>query len=708
MNQILNFFIHNSGFTNSLAIIGVILFSYFLTSYVYKSWRLKGQLGKYIREIEALGEIDECEKRNRFDELFKSSKHYLVWSEFSETLHNQDDISGAEVVVKKTRSTMPSQIFFSQQNIIDTPLSVEFFKHLPGILTGLGIIGTFYGLITGLAGFDTSDPQKINDSLTFLLNSVSHAFYFSAGAIALAIMVTILEKVLLERCIYNLDQLTQLIDKQFDAGVGEEYLSELVKLSAEGTHYAKTLNESLINDLKVMLANLLEEQAKQNIEIADKVAASIGSSISATIENSFKAPLEQIAKSVSSASGDQGKQVSNILEQLLVSLTEKLESTIGKQMDDTVASLREMQGGFSQLIQKMEESNVSSASLIQEKLVSTIEDMKKGQSDMQQIMSEITQQGESANTKMGEQLKALFDESELRQQKMADQSQMFIDSINENFNKGQQETMDKVYDSVTQIESKFEGIFGSFKTARKDMDKESLLAQTALHDQTESVMTNISDQMNSLLTTLEQERKATREIVDSLGEVTQQALVKMQLGAEKMGMSAEKFTLAGNNMSDVTVKIEDVMKTVGQSTTDITNGLNNLSKMIEDYKKLRDSVQQTFISIEGVVKSSQTETINRQQLIDDLKTVCLEMKKNNTEANQYFENINNVLEESFTKFTKGVVDSVGTSIHLLDDNLASSIGRIDVGFDDFSNYLDDLLDRLDGGERSPKKLTKEN
>jgi len=710
MNSFLNFFINNTWFTNCLAIIGLILFIYFLYSYVLISFRLNNLLTKYIKDIDALGDIEESLKLYHFRELFKSTPLEFVWSEFSETLHNQVDNTQAEEVIKKTRSTVPSQLFFSQQIIIDTPLAVEFFKHLPGILTGLGIIGTFYGLITGLDGFDTSDPQKINDSLTFLLNSVSHAFYFSAGAIGLAIIVTIFEKVLLERCIHHLDKLTQLIDKQFDAGVGEEYLSELVKNSAEGTHQAQVLNDCLINELKVMLANVLDEQAKQNIDMADRIGASVGASIKDSIENSFAEPLAKIANSVNMASGDQSKQVSNILEQLLVSLTEKLESTIGKQMDETVASLKEMQVGFSLLIEEMKESSISSANTIQEKLVSTIADMNKGQSDMQLIMSEminslkdtvyeITTQGESANIKMGEQIKVLFEESELRQQKMATQTQKFIDSINENFNKGQQETMDKVYNSVTQLESKFQGIFESFKVARKDMDNESKLVQAELRDQTTSVIKNLGDQMNGLLTTLEQERKATRETVDRLGEVTEKALGKMQLGAEKMSVAAENFTLASNNMSDVTGKIEDVMESVGQSTTDITNGLTYLSKIIDDYKRLRDSVQETFDKIEGVVKSSQTEAINRQQLIDDLTMVSLKMKENNTAAIEYFENINGVLKKSFDDFGEGVEKGVGKSINSLDSQLAVSIGRIHSGFDEVAEFFDELTDRLDRDDR---------
>lgn len=45
------------------------------------------------------------------------------------------------------RATVPAETFFTEQALVDTPLRTEFFKHVPGILTGIGIIGTFYGLL---------------------------------------------------------------------------------------------------------------------------------------------------------------------------------------------------------------------------------------------------------------------------------------------------------------------------------------------------------------------------------------------------------------------------------------------------------------------------------------------------------------------------------------------------------------------------------
>jgi hypothetical protein len=84
------------------------------------------------------------------------------------------------------RSTTLAETFFTEQALIDTPLKTEFYKHLPGILTGLGIIGTFSGLIVGLIRFEVSgDADKVRSSLNGLIQSVGYSFIVSAAAITL-------------------------------------------------------------------------------------------------------------------------------------------------------------------------------------------------------------------------------------------------------------------------------------------------------------------------------------------------------------------------------------------------------------------------------------------------------------------------------------------------------------------------------------------
>lgn len=102
---------------------------------------------------------------------------------------------------------------FEPYAVASTRLRLEFFRNLPGVFTGIGIIGTFSGLILGLRGFVISeDPAVMQRSLTTLLTSVWESFGVSALAIALAIAVTVTEKLVFGAIAGRLAELAGALD----------------------------------------------------------------------------------------------------------------------------------------------------------------------------------------------------------------------------------------------------------------------------------------------------------------------------------------------------------------------------------------------------------------------------------------------------------------------------------------------------------------
>jgi hypothetical protein len=95
-------------------------------------------------------------------------------------------------------------------------------------LTGLGIIGTFSGLIMGLVHFDVSNPENTQAQLSILVQTVGQAFFVSALAISLAMLFTWIEKALLTARYTQVETLQNLLDSMFEAGSGQENLERLV------------------------------------------------------------------------------------------------------------------------------------------------------------------------------------------------------------------------------------------------------------------------------------------------------------------------------------------------------------------------------------------------------------------------------------------------------------------------------------------------
>jgi len=127
--------------------------------------------------------------------VFASDKRLAhLWKEYQESLHLQREERDGQMHLKSARATMPAEMFFNSQFVVDSRLRTEFFKHLPGLFTGMGIIGTFTGLIEGLRAFQVSESAAtVRSSLESLMHSVGEAFLISASAIAAAKVVTFIE-----------------------------------------------------------------------------------------------------------------------------------------------------------------------------------------------------------------------------------------------------------------------------------------------------------------------------------------------------------------------------------------------------------------------------------------------------------------------------------------------------------------------------------
>ena len=120
--------------------------------------------------------------------LFAGDKRLAaLWADYQDSLHIQKPGRNGPAV----RSTVPAETWFNSQFVVDSRLRTEFFKHLPGLFTGIGIIGTFTGLIEGLHRFQVSEnTATVRTSLESLMHSVGQAFLVSAAAITAAMVVT--------------------------------------------------------------------------------------------------------------------------------------------------------------------------------------------------------------------------------------------------------------------------------------------------------------------------------------------------------------------------------------------------------------------------------------------------------------------------------------------------------------------------------------
>ena len=300
-----------------LALASVI---HFIAQYAIRGFVLRRELMKTARSVKQISSQPQAELKSKLSQIFATTRVRHAWQEFEETLHEQHEWRDDEKHTTAVRATLPAEAFFNDASAIEPWLGSEYFKHLPGILTGMGIIGTFLGLIHGLQGFaPDANSVEVQRSLGNLFDNVGLAFRFSAFAISAAIIITGVEKWLYASCSKWVRELSQALDGLFRAGVGEEYLSSLVQASHESAVQGKHLKESLVEEFKVLLTNLTERQ----IAATQQLSLDIGQ----RLQQSLQEPLDKIAAAVRSASGQElGEGVAAVSDAItkLASVTDRL------------------------------------------------------------------------------------------------------------------------------------------------------------------------------------------------------------------------------------------------------------------------------------------------------------------------------------------------------------------------------------------------
>lgn len=239
-------------FTLAGVVGGFVVF--FLTSYVWQAMQdflrlemVRHSLRSSSKQTQRVAGTSESDIPPTGWRWFYYPLATRLWHEYAHTLHRQTLArSGGDQPVAYYRATTPAEAVFSVQALVDVPMRVEFFRHLPGILTGAGIVSTFAGILLGLSEFNpVVEAQQITFQLKNLFTGITTAFVASFFAIITAITITVLEKFLLHWRYAQVAALQHQIDNLFQSGIEPDYLASLVSDGKQGFQQLNTLVKQL-------------------------------------------------------------------------------------------------------------------------------------------------------------------------------------------------------------------------------------------------------------------------------------------------------------------------------------------------------------------------------------------------------------------------------------------------------------------------------
>ena len=359
-------------------ILAAIMFI-FIPFFILKSLWLRYQLAqsiKILKKVKNSAKVTEVDVERISNQAMVIDRLSHSWLEYMQTLHPQHEVDDqGQMRVVRWRATAMAEVFFTEQALVDSPLKTEFYKHLPGILTGLGIIGTFSGLILGLAEFST-DQTIMRTSLAELIKTVGSAFQVSAAAIMLAILFTFIEKLTITSCYRQVEKLCQMIDSLFSTGAGEEYLLRLVQSSETSADQMLQIKDALVSDLR----KVLSEVAVKQVRASDQQTQKMLQHFTKIFVNSLRKPMDRISQAVSLIGADQGEAVHQLLTNVLADFSTQMQDVFGNQMQDmsdmllqSTQTLQSEINKFGQMAMERESNTARQSAKILEALTAQVE-----------------------------------------------------------------------------------------------------------------------------------------------------------------------------------------------------------------------------------------------------------------------------------------------------------------------------------------------
>lgn len=427
-------------------------------------------------------------QENALDGIFFLSPFKNLWAEYCTSLHVVHGRDDVETIL----ATLPAETFFSKENVVDLHINADFYRHLPGILTGIGIIGTFSGLVWGLHLFkpDSSDAVA---SLPLLLQEVTSAFIGSGFAILAAIFVTYKEKSVLNRCYRALGDLNREIDSLYATGAGEEYLARLVT-------------------------------ATENSVIAqEKHSQALSQQVAMAIREALAQPMVELGATVQRVTANQEAAVGKILDEALRTFSSRLEDNFGGQ------------------IKKINESFDRSAA-----------SMQQVQHSMTALLGDMASIGVNAVDQMSGTLAVAIENASRTQDMLNDQLRTFTEEMNAMLMQHQTQSSEVMDVTMRAVLSKLQAAITRLAVDRGEQIEED-------RKRIEALTTSVA----RLVESVDKSSTRTAESLGILQNTASGAISGMNNGAVVMRMAADRFTMAGNTLSDALEKSEALSDTVG-------------------------------------------------------------------------------------------------------------------------------------------------
>lgn len=204
-------------------------------------------------------------KRMEFD--FKKSGAYL-WEDY----RNEQDLFRNKILnkrfneyrVERKRLNMISEHGmicdiedYINEYVVDIQIKKGLVGSIPGVMTGLGILGTFIGLSFGLQNFNTESAEAITNSIAPLMDGIKIAFHTSIYGMVFSLVFNFVYRKILEDAYRAVDQFLEAYHKYVFPKTENDDLSEMIAIQERQMKQIEALFDNFSDKLAVKIVEAM-------------------------------------------------------------------------------------------------------------------------------------------------------------------------------------------------------------------------------------------------------------------------------------------------------------------------------------------------------------------------------------------------------------------------------------------------------------------
>ena len=553
---------------------------------------------------------------------------------------------------KGKKSNIPASEFINDSSVCKyNKLNLRMLDTAAGTLVGLGLLGTFLGLTLGIKGFDSSNTERINESIQGLLAGMGTAFYTSLAGMIASILFTGLDKAFRYRLYKYTKELTDNLDSEF-------YIDDI--------ELANLNQQKIVNQLYKALKTDIQDQASS---IVAKLTYNNSEGQNVTIGNAIREILTENTK--------QSKALMSFSTDLAMELNQGFDETLSRQMQQKIVPLMESVDATTKAvvehIDKMADTVSSPAT---DMMQNVVDELKQS---MQSLLNEFSTGLSGSATS---ELENLAMQLGTATQAMAD----FPKNM-ENISATLQVTIEEVKHAISEISNTSAN---ANSTAMQQMQEQITYATGAISN----AITEVKEVMSG--------------ISQSSQEQNNQMVSKLVDAAEKMGafLTGTISTLSNSVQQsvkgitdDINSKQTDLIALQEDTTSQTKKLLENFNVGLERLEKMNEYVTGTMNGFKQAQGEITVSTSNLRTISSDMKLATELFNKGQNDYAARLAQLQTASQKGIDQVTEMLKNSGELSdeyvqkFDLIKQGLGSIFSQLQSGLTEYSRTVKDTTDK---------------